>query len=519
MKILKFEQFLTEALKDEIQKHHIDLLKNIHGDIKTDKYLDMDVPQKTPNIKEGKWSISKEEKDSIIKLIFDDIDIKPTIEELKFCKKYYTKKFIEIFNKAKVDKSIDFNIPNNPIELSIYLSKLHNNNFNTINVKETLSSEKILRDKNGVPIKDENGVFKKIFKEKGEVVFNKNKSNFSTFVELFNNVFFEDIPNPLSFSNLNYFYIRTKNIARMDLFDNFDMELYITSKPVDILNMSISNFYHSCMNLYDGDAKTQVLPNIFDINMKVAYLIFNTPFTDKKGNVNPITSVVRCIIRNIKGKLFCDQIYPNLDIGNDKLTKMFKNIVTKYTGMKFDYKDEVYYYTSPNKDLEEPYMDTLNGVRVINNVKTKSLSSVYGFHEEDVEKSDEDNIYYVHSKDKTRRFYVAPFDEDKFTKKKWDIVKNISKIDYKKLNEIISKYFNFKLFGKLDGIEGNESDINRRVVEIIKDDYIGDTLSFINENRECLSKNMDRESFILLYCIGNKCVSINGINIYEVEDY
>lgn len=530
MNILKFNQFLLErmALKDELPKHHINAIKDIYGK-SSKKFLDMDVPSKTENIKEGKWVLSKEEKDYIIKLIFDDIDVSNVINGFKYCTTHLTKQFMTAFNASKIDKSISFNLPNNAIDITVMLEKFYGNNFYAINVKETKSTEKILRDSNGVPI-TKDGKIQKVSKNRDEIIFSKNKTSFTTFVDMYNDVFEnEDIPNPLDDYEVNEFYSRAKEILDMDMFKNFNMELYITSKPSDILNMSISRFYDSCQNLYNGEYNRQLLSNVFDNNMKVAYLIFNTPFTDKESNVNPITSVSRCIIRNVKGKLFFDQIYPYLDNHFSKLQKTFFGIITKYTGMKSDYTGGAYYYSIPD-ELDNPYLDSLTGIKIVNDDRTKALLSLYNFNLEDIE-CIHPYLFSVHQPKKNRNFYIIKKSQDDA---KNDFIENCiegaftfikkpiaNKTEITSMLSNILNYFDFKKFAKVDGIKGNEAVVKRKVNEIIRDYYENNILDFIKENKDCLiiSKMVadNHPYFLIFYTKDGKCHNTGEYNIYEIE--
>src|SRR6266403_426865 len=495
MSILKFYQFLLEreALRDELPKHHINALEYIYGE-DSKKFLDMDVPSKTENIKEGKWVLSKEEKDAIIGLIFDDIDIKNVFRVFKSCLSQMNTQFINAFNASKTDNSISFVLPKNAIDVAVMLDKFYSNNFYTINVKETKSSE---------------------------IVFNKNKSSFNTFIDVYDEIFTSaNIPNPLDDYTVNNFYSVSKEILDMDMFKNFDMELYITSKPSDILNMSISRFYDSCQNLYNGEYNSRLLSNVFDNNMKVAYLIFNTPFTDKEGNINPITSVSRCIIRNIKGKIFFDQIYPYLDNNWTKLQKMFYGIITKYTGMKSNYSGIDYYFNIPD-ELDYPYLDSLNSVKNPNNEEVKALLSLYKFDIEDIEECG-DGVYRANTKN-DRLFYITK-NTDNFVEKcingDFYFKKPLSKKIIKSIESNILNYFDFKKFGKDDGIKGNETVIKRKVNEIIKDYYENSVIDFIRENQDCLIvKKMIGDNhpyFLTFYTKDRKYHIVGDYKIYEL---
>jgi hypothetical protein len=133
--------------------------------------------------------------------------------------------------------------------------------------------------------------------------------------------------------------------------------LYITDKPDDKLRMSVSQFYDSCQNIYTGgEPGTQwnkkLLSNVFDKNSKVAYLIYDKPYKDTKGNEHPITTIARCILRvNKDGGVMFDKVYPS------NLENIFYNIITESTGIKNVGKQFDTYDYENVPGLPAPYMD------------------------------------------------------------------------------------------------------------------------------------------------------------------
>lgn len=109
---------------------------------------------------------------------------------------------------------------------------------------------------------------------------------------------------------------------------NIYPELLISSKAEDFMRMSISPFYASCMNLYDGSHKKQLLSNVFDKNSKILYVIINKKFEDCRGNKHPYTPIIRSVIRKLDDEQYAlDAIYkPNtLEISIDDLIRMMNN--------------------------------------------------------------------------------------------------------------------------------------------------------------------------------------------------
>jgi len=109
---------------------------------------------------------------------------------------------------------------------------------------------------------------------------------------------------------------------------NIYPELLISSDAEDFMRMSISPFYASCMNLYDGTHRKQLLSNVFDKNSKILYVIINKEFEDCRGNKHPYTPIIRSVIRKLNDEQYAlDAIYkPNtLEVSIDDLIRMMNN--------------------------------------------------------------------------------------------------------------------------------------------------------------------------------------------------
>lgn len=519
MKILKSYKLFLEALKDEIPKHQIDALSSIHGK-HINKYLDLDVPTKAENIKEGIWKLSSEEKDKALDLIFDfDSDevlrvIKDIVSEYK-----KNKNFISIFNKSNINNiSLDFDKKLKPLELFNRIEPFFQNNFLSLNIKETKGTEKVERDSNGSPIM-ENGKIKKVKKLAGDPVFNKNVVSFNKFMDSYDLIIPQstyEIENITEDIDVREFYAHCKEYVDLHLFKNFDLELYISSKPEDILNMSISKFYDSCQNLHTGEMSNQVLPNIFDKNMKIAYLMFNTPFTANKGVIIPITSFCRCIIRNIRGKIYFDQVYPNNDY---KLDNFFYKIITKYTGMKSNYKGGEYYYTTPiDNSLDSPYMDNLEPLPIVENDETKALAKYLNVPIHDIVSGAEDfyldYLYFY----KNKLFYVVKKDNDTFSS-----IINLLRFNHKKYSKkfqnSLLQYFDKNLYIRKYKLTKYQDPI------ILLDDTIyngySDLMDYIdNHPDEFDIKKMKQDGidfYTLIYTVDGKSHIVDDCIIYQVD--
>jgi hypothetical protein len=357
-RIFNYKQFLNEALRDEIPKHQINAMHNMINYkpdtedecdyIDSDLVLNSDVPKKTENIIEGVWKLNEEDKNTAIKAIFG----LETDELINILDRFEpSERFIKILKESC---GMDLNIKKPSIK---DIRFIYSQNFRLLNINETKSNSKILRDENGKPVKDENDKFIYVEKEVGEPIFSNNKSNFNEFFNNYQEIYNEKMMNPYHFKEFMDVYSVIIDINRkfdFEIFDNFDLELYISSKSEDILNMAISAFYNTCQSLYDGSFRNMLPINIFDKNSKISYLRFNTPFVDNRGNTIPFTPFSRCIIRDIKGELYFDTVYPKLPT----MKKFHHSLITKYTGMENTYKGSSYYY-KPKHSLPGPYMDTL----------------------------------------------------------------------------------------------------------------------------------------------------------------
>jgi hypothetical protein len=343
---------LSGVLKDMLPKHHINILSKRIGK----EYLNREIPLKADNLIEGEWTLTKDEKDEALEYMFSMNNDKIN-RALRGWNP--SKNFIDAFNNSSTSK-IDIMRPS---LLDVYL--LNDNIFNLISVGETRGNRVIVKGEDGRPIYDENK--KPIYREKpvGEIVYSGNKSNFNGFYANYTLAFPDDVLPKNPFTNSAFTDVKSFGVSRNfdpELFKN-DLQLYISGKPEDLLNISVSKFYDSCQNLYSGSHNQHLPVNIFDTNVKVAYLKFNVPFTDSRKNIVPFTIFSRCLIRNIKGEIFFDVVYPG------QLSNFLKTIITKYTGMVNNYKGRSYYYTPCG--LGRPYMDSLQASVIASNTEAR----------------------------------------------------------------------------------------------------------------------------------------------------
>ena len=325
--------FFQEALRDEIPDYMQNIIKKRHGD----EYLDMDVPEHTNAIPNVKIEITD---DNVTELTIDKIV------------KHFKENIFNEFGETKIyyllNRSRSFN--------DFFGNSLEN--FNGINLTN-INHLRILYSKEfRLP---------KLSNQGGDLKFSDNKSNIYTLYKYFLRYLkikkhstsflptYEEVIKDKKFSGLrepilNY----NKNVEDLK---KSKFYLYISDKPEDKLRMSVSKFYSSCQNIYTGgDQGTQwnkkLLSNVFDINSKMAYLIFASPFKDNTGNTHPYTPIARTIIRHMDDKIMFDKVYP-MDMKNI----MYK-LIEDNTELKNQGEEKDFYKFKKVKGLPTPYMDT-----------------------------------------------------------------------------------------------------------------------------------------------------------------
>jgi hypothetical protein len=330
---LKLNQYLPDHLKKIVSKRH------------GDDFLDMEVPDHTDIIPNVRIEITDNElKDYLVKrsLMYLEENI---ISEFK---KSTLNSFI-IKYKWIVFESLDIKISMNSFYDLQYLNLLYGKNFRIIEEKKRASIDEYPNN----PHNEINGITY-VYSTLENPIFSNNRTSLFKFIEKFNKLFgttFNLLDKEYTGLQLDIkqFFDNKKNI------ENAKLYLMITDNPTDKLLMSVSRYYSSCQNIYNGgdegtDENIKLLSNVFDTNSKIALLIFDTPYVDRMGHTIEYTSCARCIIR-YSGKIMFDQTYPH-----EMETTMYK-IIEKYTGMKNNGKPMDVYNYNEIEGLPKPYMD------------------------------------------------------------------------------------------------------------------------------------------------------------------
>ena len=373
--ILDRNQFLNEAkLRDVIFSKQAKAVSETWGE----KYLDYEEITPTDKIKQGKWKLSEEDKLNVLGKFFDcDMNIVlKTFTDLpdKFASVLSQSINTELTNDTTKYSRVlkDFNVKKPSIDQIV---AMYDNVFRKLNTTETMATEMIRKDENGRPVRGEDGQMMKTTKAAGDPIFTNNLISVSQFVDDYNRCFPDEKTDASLLRNNDIQSLR--NLAKEDCngrlkvdFEIFNRDLYlaISHNPKDILNMSISKFYNSCQNLYDGGYRTQLLSNVFDPNSIPAFLTFETPIFWDDEKIAEQLPLSRMIVRNIETfdnnqtKTFYDRAYP------DRMKNIFDEIVTKYSGNEDTAKNQTgttrYVYT-PDIELDDtgikdPYMDKLD---------------------------------------------------------------------------------------------------------------------------------------------------------------
>ena len=375
--------FIKEALGDDIPDYMKDIIKKRYNE--PEKLLQRDVPKHTDVIP----SVKVEVKDENI--------TNKTVNELV---NYFTKNIIGQFYDTELSKmfSLDgskwgrvtrspqqtnltkLTISSLPQAFNISDDGLRGENVTIKNITWFYSKEFRL------PVTKDNNI--------SNPIFSNNKSGIATFLKTAKKAFPE-----LSDLNVDAIINDKKFVGLREPIINYQtnikkmwdtkMYLYITDRPDDKLRMSISQFYDSCQNIYTGgDEGTQynkkLLSNVFDENSKVAYLIFDTPFRDSRGNIHPFTSVARTILRvNNEGGVMFDKVYPN------DMEDLFYKIIEDKTGLENVGKSGDIYHYKGIAGLPAPYMDRYS-IKNVGEVDSESyyyinaLSHVVNFNPKDL---------------------------------------------------------------------------------------------------------------------------------------
>ena len=373
MKYIKSRnKFINEAkLRDVIFPKQAKAVSETWGE----KYLDYEEVIPTDKIKQGKWKLSDDDKLNVLGHFFDCNmnNVLKTFTNLpdKFASILSQSINAELTNdKDKYSRVLkEFNVKKPSIDQIV---AMYDNVFRKLNTTETMATEMIQKDENGRPIRGEDGQMMRTTKLAGDPIFTNNLISISQFVDDYNRCFQDEKVDANSLRNDDIQSLR--NLAKEDCngklkvdFEIFNRDLYlaISHNPKDILNMSISKFYNSCQNLYDGGYRTQLLSNVFDPNSIPAFLTFETPIFWGDEKIAEQLPLSRMVVRNIETfdnnvtKTFYDRAYP------DRMKEVFNEIVTKYSGNKDTEERGLRYIYTPdiefgNDDIRDPYMDKLD---------------------------------------------------------------------------------------------------------------------------------------------------------------
>jgi hypothetical protein len=395
MKYIKSRyEFLKESkLKDIILDTQKDIVKDKWGS----KYLDYEEVDVTEKINQGKWKLSEEDKIKVLNKYFDCnfqkiYDIFSNLSN-DFCKALKDSLKMDLITDEKYIIIMENFDPKSPTIEQI--ATLYKPILRKINVSDTTSTEIIKKDENGRPIRDESGNMVKISKKENEIVYSNNLVSINGFISSYINCFESNEISEVTFMNndldsfINIYNLEIEEKYSID-FKIFDKDIYlsISHNPKDILNMSVSKFYSSCMNLHGGCYREKVLINVFDPNSIPAFLVFETPIYMDSKIISEHLPLCRMMLRNIEiidddNKETCiyfDRTYP------DRMYYIMQEMVEKYSKNEKTNKDLRTYYLTPDinceDDLSSPYMDNLElrkSLTIGKNTKYIKLSQLFNW--------------------------------------------------------------------------------------------------------------------------------------------
>jgi len=400
---------LQEALGDDIPGYMKDIIqKRYKGD-----FLSRDVPQHTDKIPNVKMEIQNDEVvDFASKMLVKSFTDKLTeqIKKSEIWQKYYT---FTSYTADPLYSIINQSIPSLgtmkdkqilPI-FTFFYSKEFRLPDSRLNDDATLKYGEGTNTRGLPKINTDN------------IKWSNNKTGISSFLTTIKRVF------PQTFGNLDVDKItRDKHFVGLrEPIINYQQNvkkiggsplyLYITDKPDDKLRMSVSQFYDSCQNIYTGGEQgtqwnKKLLSNVFDKNSKVAYLIYDKPYKDTKGNEHPITTIARCILRvNKDGGVMFDKVYPS------NLENIFYNIITESTGIKNVGKPADTYDYENVPGLPAPYMDkySLKTSGGTNQDKINALATALTVNDENIRQIDNERFDVMNRSEFSTRYTVENY--------------------------------------------------------------------------------------------------------------
>jgi len=401
---LQIKKIVNEVLKDEIPSYMSDIIQKRYGN--APNILDKEIPKHTDKIPNVKVQIEDDKMGEELKKDLRDIFTTNLVTQFGKSKMadeiVKRKSLIDFIGLSLSDGDVSYLSP-----IFIQRNPSINNMAYVLKPLVKLYSKDFL-----LPTPESNDI--------ENPSFSKNKSGLATFLKVSKKIYPElnDLDVESIITDRHLVGLRepvvnlTKNLNNIQ--SQTKLYLYITDKPDDKLRMSLSKYYDSCQNLYSGgDEGTthniKLLSNVFDVNSKVAYLIYDAPFTDNRGNEHPFTSIARTIIRvNEGGGVMFDRVYPG------KMENDFYQIIEDATGLKNEGKDGDKYHYSGITGLPTPYMDKYDLVRKggqVDDEKIKALINHYELTADDYEFTyggDEDTIVvrYIDGVDSTYYYKV-----------------------------------------------------------------------------------------------------------------
>jgi hypothetical protein len=400
---------LQEALGDDIPEYMRDIIqKRYKGD-----FLSRDVPQHTDKIPNVKMEIKNDEVvDFASKMLVKSFTDKLT-EQIKKSEIWREYESFTSYTPDPLYSIINQSIPS----LSTRKDSQIISTFTFFYSKEFRLPDSRLNDDSTLKYGDGTNTRGLPKINTDNIKWSNNKTGISSFLTTIKRVF------PQTFGDLNVDKItRDKHFVGLrEPIINYQQNvkkigenplyLYITDKPDDKLRMSVSQFYDSCQNIYTGGEQgtqwnKKLLSNVFDKNSKVAYLIYDKPYKDTKGNEHPITTIARCILRvNKDGGVMFDKVYPS------NLENIFYNIITESTGIKNVGKPADTYDYENVPGLPAPYMDkySLKTSGGTNQDKINALATALTVNDENIRQIDNERFDVMNRSEFSTRYTVENY--------------------------------------------------------------------------------------------------------------
>lgn len=366
------KKYLTDLNEAKIKDLVLKRQEKIVSDVWGKKWLEYEEIDPTDNIKQGKWKLSEEDKNMVLNYFFgsydDPINIDNVFNIFDSLEDHFANTLLLSLDLDLLKEDQKIIMENfNPKKPTIdQLTLLFDPVFRKLSINDTKGDNMLKKDKDGRPIKDEEGNMIRIEKEKGAPIFDNNLVGIRDFIDSYNKSYktviddFKEIDDyPFSNRDISSIINIAKNNHNHEYkfdFKIFDKDMYlkIIHNPKDILNISISKFYSSCQHLYTGGYKDQVLPNVFDPNSIPAFLYFDSDIFWDDDKISDFLPISRMIIRNVENKenelkIYFDKCYP------DRLEKTMSYIIEKYSDNKNTVEDPDYetYIFSPDIDFDD----------------------------------------------------------------------------------------------------------------------------------------------------------------------